>query len=243
LLTCDRQTQTATLGQSHRSHSLRIRNNIDYEAVGLRFEKLAEMRGERVPEFKSRGEVISHIRKRWRNAFEDVIETGCLLILNGFSARDFPRRKPAGDEDTQFLQLTYHTARRLMMIAESERINNPADRGIMPDSWYTLYLIAWMPKTMYEVAKKTGVIHKTCTQQDVIAFIRYQKGLSAGEKIVIRLSDRPLCGFGDFEDLQNRFEQLRDSLMSFLDKHREVESWGEIVRGIDVKRGRLPRIE
>src|SRR5579862_7682017 len=106
--------------QTHRSHLLRNRTNIDYEAVGQRLEKLAEIRGERVPDFKSRMEVVSHIRRRWRNTFEDVIETGCLLVLNGFSARDFPRRKPAFDEDTQFLQLTYHTARRLMMIAESE---------------------------------------------------------------------------------------------------------------------------
>ena len=219
------------------------RNNIDYEAVRQRLNEIAEIRGERVPEFKNRMEVVSHIRRRWRNTFEDVIETGCLLLLNGFSARDFPRRKLAFDDDTQFLQLTYHTARRLMMIAESERINNPADRRIMPDSWYSLYLIAWMPKTMFEKARATGVIHRTCSQQDIVAFIRYQKGLSAGEQIVIRLSDKPLCDFGDFENLQNRFEALRDSLLGFLDKHRDMESWGEIVKGIDVKRGRLPRID
>src|SRR5437870_4462570 len=103
-------------------------------------------------------EVVSHIKRRWRNTFEDVIEVGCLLLLQGFSARDFPRRKPTGDEDTQFLQLSYHTARRLMMIAQSERVNDPADRKLMPDSWYSLYLIGSMPRTIYERGKATGVI-------------------------------------------------------------------------------------
>jgi len=188
-------------------------------------------------------EVVNHIRRRWRNTFEDVIETGCLLILNGFSARDFPRRKPANDEDTQFLQLTYHTARRLMMIAESERINNPADRNVMPDSWYTLYLISWMPRSMFEKGKVVGVIHRTCTQTDIIAFIRYQKGLDVGEKIVIRLSDKPLWGGAEFQELQDRFEALRDGLIDFLVKQRENEAWGGIVAGIDVQRGRPPRMD
>jgi hypothetical protein len=220
---------------------LHIRNNIDYEAVGLRLQQVLELRGERLPEFKSRMDVVNHIRRRWRNRFEDVVQVGCLLILNGFSPKDFPRRKPAFGDDTQFLQLTYFTARRLMMIAESERVM--ADRGLMPDSWYTLYLIAWMPRTMYERAKAVGVIHRTCSQADVIAFIRHQKGLSLDEKIVIRLSDKPLCNYHNFEDLQNRFEALRDSLMGFLEKHRDVEAWGEIVRGIAVKTGRPPRID
>jgi len=196
-----------------------------------------------MPEFKSRMDVISHIKRRWKHTFEDAVETGCLLLLNGFSARDFPRRKPLGDEDTQFLQLSYHTARRLMMIAESERINNPADRGFLPDSSYSLYLLSWMPKTMYEKGKKQGIIHKTCTQADIIAFIRHEKGLSAGQEIVIRLSDRPLGNFGDFQDLQDRFEALRNGLMTFLDKHRNVEAWGEIITGISVKTARLPKID
>src|SRR5260370_3977856 len=202
------------------------------------------MRGECVPDFKSRMEVVNHIRRRWRNTFEDVIETGCLLLLNGFAPRDFPRRKPAGDEDTQFLQLSYHTARRLMLIAESERVNNPADRGIMPDSWYTLYLIAWMPKSMFERGKAAGVIHRTCTQEDIAAFIRHERGLSIGEKIVIHVSDRPLWDGAEFQELQDRFEELRDGLMEFLDKHRDSEAWGRIVTGVEVKnRRRVPRIE
>ena len=222
---------------------MRIRTNIDYETVGLRLHHVLELRGESVPEFKSRIEVVNHIRRRWRNTFEDVIETGCLLILNGFSARDFPRRKPAGDEDTQFLQLTYHTARRLMMIAESDRINNPADRNVMPDSWYTLYLISWMPRTMFEKGKTVGVIHRTCTQTDIIAFIRYQKGLDVGEKIVIRLSDKPLWDGAEFQELQDRFEALRDGLIDFLVRQRENEAWGGIVTGIDVQRSRPPRMD
>ena len=132
---------------------LSIRTNIDYDALVQRLSQIVEGRGERMPEFKSRMDVISHIKRRWKHTFEDAVETGCLLLLNGFSARDFPRRKPLGDEDTQFLQLSYHTARRLMMIAESERINNPADRGFLPDSSYSLYLLSWMPKTMYEKGK------------------------------------------------------------------------------------------
>ena len=115
---------------------MRLRTNIDYEAARERLEQIANLRGERVPEFKSRIEVVNHIRKRWRNTFEDVIETGCLLLLNGFAARDFPRRKPAGDEDTQFLQLSYHMARRLMLVAESERINGHAQiPGRSRPSW------------------------------------------------------------------------------------------------------------
>ncbi len=222
---------------------MRIRNNIDYEAVSQRLERIAEIRGERVPEFRTRIEVVNHIRRRWRNCFEDVVETGCLLLLNGFSARDFPRRRPADDADTQFLQLTYHTCRRLMMIAESDRINNPADRNLMPDSWYVLYLIAWMPRSMFEKAKATGVVHRTCSQADIVAFIRFQKGLAVDEKIVIRLSDQPLRGPGTFEELQDKFEDLRDDLIAFLDKHREVEAWGGIITSIDVKRGRSPRMD
>src|SRR5260370_7741307 len=99
------------------------------------------MRGECLPDFKSRMEVVNHIRRRWRNTFEDVVETGCLLLLNGFSARDFPRRRAADDADTQSLQLSYFTARRLMIIATTERINNPTDTHYSPDTCSPPYLI------------------------------------------------------------------------------------------------------
>jgi hypothetical protein len=218
------------------------KRQIDFEAVSQRLNQIAEARGERVPDFKSRMEVVNHIRRRWRNTFEDVIETGCLLILNGFSARDFPRRRVTDDQDTKALQLSYHTARRLMLIAQSERINNAVDRHLFPDSWYSLFLISWMPKTMYEKAKAAGVIHRTCSQRDIVSFIRYQKGFAVGEEIVIRLTDRPLGDFGDFQGRQDRFEALRDGLMSFLDKHRD-EAWGEIITSITIKTGWLPKID
>ena len=97
---------------------------------------------------------------------------------------------------------------------------------------------------MYEKGKAVGVIHRTCTQTDIIAFIRYQKGLDVGEKIVIRLSDKPLWDGAEFQELQDRFEELRDGLMEFLDKHRDSEAWGRIVTGVEVKnRRRVPRIE
>lgn len=218
-------------------------NNIDYEAVSQRLQRIVESRGERVLEFKSRKDVVNHVRRRWRNTFEDVIEVGSLLILNDFVARDFPRRKPACDEDTQFLQLSYHTARRLMMIAQSERINNPVDRAYMSDSWYILYLIAGMPKSMYEKGKATGVIHRTCTERDIISFMRYERGLSFGEKIIIHVCDKSLCGGAEFVELQDRFEELRNGLIEFIERHRNSEEWGGIVTGVQVKkRLRLPRM-
>ena len=96
---------------------------------------------------------------------------------------------------------------------------------------------------MYEKGKAIGVIHRTCTQADIIAFIRYQKGLDVGEKIVIRLSDKPLWGGAEFQDVQDKFEALRDGLIDFLVKQRENEDWGRIVTGIDVERSRPPRMD
>jgi hypothetical protein len=222
---------------------LRNRHDVDYEAVSQRLRQIVEQRGDRVPDFKSRMEVVAHIRRRWRNTFEDVIEVGCLLVVQGFAARDFPRR-PAADEDTRFLQLSYHTARRIMVVAQSDRINNPADRNLMPDAWYTLYLIAGMPRTMYEKGKAIGVIHRTCTERDIIDFIRHERGLSIGGQIVIHISDKPLWGGAEFVELQDRFEELRDGLIEFLNKKRESEAWGRIVTGVQVKkRRRLPRLD
>jgi len=228
--------------KSEGDKKVRIRNNLDYETLGKRLETIVRMRGESVPDFKSRMDVVKHIKRRWRNSFEDIIETGCLLILNGFSARDFPRRKPSNDEDTEFLPITYHTARRIMMVAESERINNPVDRNCFSDCWYVLYLLAWMPKSMFEKGKLIGVIHKSCTERDIVDFIRREKGLPIGEKIVIHVSDRPLSG-AQFQEIQDQFEGLRDGLIDFLHRHREAEVWGRIVTGIEVKkRCRLPKI-
>src|SRR5579863_3409030 len=67
--------------------------------------------------------VFRYLRSRHKQTFDDWIEIGCILFLAGFTKKDF---KLAPGKPIPPFQ--YATARKLIQLAESDRINDPRFR-------------------------------------------------------------------------------------------------------------------
>jgi hypothetical protein len=144
------------------------------------------------------------MRNGWKNTFEDVIETGCLLILGGFTKADWRSR-------TRLLPpFSYPTARKLMRLAVSDRINDLRYRNKYPDSWMTLSTIDKLPGAAFaEGIRDGGVINRQCTCDDIkVLRLRFTHPRPHITKFTVELwpydFDNPL----KVEERQNAIDRL-----------------------------------
>jgi hypothetical protein len=114
---------------------------------------------------KDRAYFSTQIRLRWNKARESILEVGGLLIE--------ARRSLARDEYQKFIKVdlpfNYSTLQKLKVLAESDRINDPKNKDLLPHSWNTLYEIVHLSDEAFEAGIDRGIIHPDATWKEIKA--------------------------------------------------------------------------
>ena len=114
---------------------------------------------------KDRAYFSNQIRLRWNKARESILEVGGLLIE--------ARRSLARDEYQKFIKVdlpfNYSTLQKLKALAESDRINDPKNKDLLPHSWNTLYEIVHLSDEAFKAGIDRGIIHPDATWKGIKA--------------------------------------------------------------------------
>ncbi len=114
---------------------------------------------------KDRAYFVEQINLRWNKARQSILQVGWLLIE--------ARQILPPDEYTKLLQVDlcfhYSTLQKLKSLAESDRINDPKNRDLLPHSWNTLYEIIHLSEEAFQTGIERGIIRKDVTWKEVKA--------------------------------------------------------------------------
>jgi hypothetical protein len=114
---------------------------------------------------KDRAYFATQIKIRWNKACEGILEIGWLII----DARRTLPRDEYGKFVANDLPFNYSTLQKLQSIAESDRINDPKNRSLLPHSWNTLYEIIHLSDDGFEAGISRGIIRPKVTWKEVKA--------------------------------------------------------------------------
>jgi hypothetical protein len=106
-------------------------------------------------------QLADQIRANWIERLENVLQTGNSLIEGRFTKSDYQRYA---------LPFSYSWGRKLVKIARSPRILNPANRFLLPDKADALYQIVLLSDRLFELGVTEGVIHNQSLVVDIKHF-------------------------------------------------------------------------
>lgn len=112
---------------------------------------------------KDRAYFRTEIRLRWNKARESVLEVGRLII----EAKMTLPKEEYGKFINNDLPFDYSVIQKLKRLAESQRINDPKNRSLLPHSWNTLHEIMQLPEEVFQRGVAQGIIHENCQWKDV----------------------------------------------------------------------------
>lgn len=112
----------------------------------------------------ARQDWAARISARWQDSVEAIIDTGRLLadakraLGHGHWLAMFQNKEVPFDEST---------ARRLMIVADDERLSNRAHGHDLPPSWRTLYELTKLDDATFDAALASGAIKPDMKREDV----------------------------------------------------------------------------
>jgi hypothetical protein len=107
----------------------------------------------------------TRIGPSWHRSVEGVIETGLLWAQ--------AKKKLNRDQLVELKTTTKFsdpTVSRLICIAKDPRFTNPKYRGVLPNSYGTLYELTHLRDAEFEAAFKEGVLRPDVHREEIIAF-------------------------------------------------------------------------
>lgn len=105
--------------------------------------------------------IAEQIRQGWTETLERIVQTGNWLIEGRFRKVDYQR---------YMLPFSYSWGRKLIKIARSPRILNPANRMALPDKADALHQITLLTDRRFELGVTEGVVNSQCLVVDIKAF-------------------------------------------------------------------------
>jgi hypothetical protein len=136
-------------------------NDLDVTAADIQeFQALLDT--PRIPDplavTKDRQYYIQAVNLRWNKTLDGILEIGALLneAKRRLDKEDFSLLTKVD------LSFDYSVIRKFMRLASSSRITDPANRGILPPSWNTLYEIALMSDKAFRKAMELKIITPKC---------------------------------------------------------------------------------
>lgn len=107
--------------------------------------------------------LAEQIRYGWTETLERIVQTGIWLIEGRFRKADYQRYA---------LPFSYSWGRKLIRIARSPRILDPANRAVLPDKADVLHQVTLLTDRLFAVGLTEGVINNRCLVVDIRAFRR-----------------------------------------------------------------------
>ncbi|TNE62685.1 MAG: DUF3102 domain-containing protein [Alphaproteobacteria bacterium] len=102
------------------------------------------------------------INAAWRNAFDNVIDTGRLLA----EAKCVLGKRAWGEMVDSELVFSRRTANKLIDIVEDERLSSSRYADVLPPHWSTLHALKYLSDEQFEFALTEGLIHPDMMRKD-----------------------------------------------------------------------------
>lgn len=120
------------------------------------------------PNARTEDDYVKLVIEAWQVAVVGILESGRWLSE---ARANMPHGQWRAMVDTKLRRLFKHeTARRLIKIAQDERITNASIRSLLPPHWRVLWELHRLSDEDFEAARAAGIIHPDMKCKDVARF-------------------------------------------------------------------------